>query len=196
MVDPPVQPGGDAFERLRPQDGILGLIQGLVLRAFVNQGRTHLREWSLAMADDIYSRYLLAPTRGAAAGEDAICGSALGAFGGFLCEAYREHDFRLGRRNCQRFLKEHFNLPENNPLFAGWTVAMKDCFRCRDGNLPIIPLLGAVVVEEPEPVWPATTEFEKIRDDVYKQIEKRVDRIYKKYTEELSWFAKRYLGLG
>jgi hypothetical protein len=196
MVDPLVQPGGDAFERLRPQDSLLGLIQGLVLRAFVNQGRTHLREWSLAMADDIYSRYLLAPTKGMATGEDAICGSVLGAFGGFLSEAYREHDFRLGRRNCQRFLREHFNLPEANPLFDGWTVAMKDSFRCRDGNLPIIPLVGGVVAEEPEPIWPAPSEFETICDDVYKQIEKRVDRIYEKYTEDLGWFARQYLGLG
>ena len=206
MVDPLVMPPEDDFERVRPEDTIFRFISGLVFRAFVNQGRTHLREWTLAMADDINSRYLMAPTKGQASGEDAICGSVLGAFGGFLCEAYREHDFRLGRRNCQRFLREHFVLPADNKLFDKTFWAdddMKRRYCAHDANgqpdlncLPIIPLIGDVTQIEPEPVWPAPAEFEKIRAHTYELLEKRVNVIYDRYTSELNWFAKKYLGLG
>ena len=49
------------------------------------------------------------------------CGS-VGGFGGFLSEDFRAHDFQLGRRNCQQFLRTTFALPDEeanrNPLFA------------------------------------------------------------------------------
>ena len=44
----------------------------------------------------------------------------LAAFGGFHHEEFREHDYLLGRRNCQRLLARHFNLPDTNPLFDSW----------------------------------------------------------------------------
>ena len=32
------------------------------------------------------------------------------AFGGFLAKEFRDHDYQLGSRNCQWFLKRHFGL--------------------------------------------------------------------------------------
>ena len=205
MVDPLVLAPEDDFERLRDSDSVLRLISGLVFRSFVDQSRTHLHEWTSAMAEDIYSRYLLAPSKGTASGEDAICGSVLGAFGGFLSETYREHDFRLGRRNCQRFLQEHFALPESNPLFDGWrnTAEMQGKYRCATTDpvtqlacIPIIPLVGAVTETEPEPNWPSRQEFILVREQIYALLEKRIDVLYEHLVADQSWIVRRYLGIG
>jgi hypothetical protein len=45
--------------------------------------------------------------------------ATLGAFGGFFYRGFRAHDYALGRRNCQRFLREWFALPQDNALIAG-----------------------------------------------------------------------------
>ncbi len=42
--------------------------------------------------------------------------ASLGAFGGFFDRGFRAHDYALGRRNCQKFLADHFVLPENNSV--------------------------------------------------------------------------------
>lgn len=42
--------------------------------------------------------------------------ASVGAFGGFFHRGFRAHDYALGRRNCQKFLADHFVLPENNPV--------------------------------------------------------------------------------
>ncbi len=41
------------------------------------------------------------------------CGS-LGGFGGFFSKEFREHDFFLGRKNCQSFLRKHFGIIERS----------------------------------------------------------------------------------
>jgi hypothetical protein len=40
--------------------------------------------------------------------------ATLGAFGGFFERGFRAHDYALGRRNCQKFLRDHFVLPVDN----------------------------------------------------------------------------------
>jgi predicted acylesterase/phospholipase RssA len=42
--------------------------------------------------------------------------ATLGAFGGFFCRAFRAHDYALGRRNCQKFLRDYFVLPTDNVI--------------------------------------------------------------------------------
>jgi hypothetical protein len=46
------------------------------------------------------------------------CG-ALGAFGGFFERKFRAHDYALGRRNCQKFLRDSFVLPADNVIMKG-----------------------------------------------------------------------------
>ena len=45
---------------------------------------------------------------------------ALGGFSGFLDHSFRRHDYLLGKRNAQAFLRWHLHLPESNPLFGRW----------------------------------------------------------------------------
>ena len=47
---------------------------------------------------------------------EALQCAALGAFGGFFERGFRAHDYALGRRNCQKFLRDHFVLPSDNVI--------------------------------------------------------------------------------
>ncbi len=52
------------------------------------------------------------------------CGS-LDGFGGFFSRGFREHDFALGRKNCQSFLRNYFCIPldkarKDSSVFADW----------------------------------------------------------------------------
>lgn len=51
------------------------------------------------------------------------CGS-LDGFGGFFSREFREHDFQLGRKNCQSFLRNYFCIPiekaRKMDVFEGW----------------------------------------------------------------------------
>ncbi len=60
---------------------------------------------------------------------------------GFLHEEYRQHDFLLGRRNARSFLRNHFLLPECNPLFSAWSEDDKQRWgRIRTDARPVAPL--------------------------------------------------------
>jgi len=73
-----------------------------------------------AYDDDDFTRFMIAPvrTRDAVTQKYGIaCGSAEG-FGGFFSKKFRNHDYMLGRRNCQRFIQEFFCVPVSagNPI--------------------------------------------------------------------------------
>jgi hypothetical protein len=70
-----------------------------------------------------YSRFMIAPRRKLMRnrdketgkiyftqldGSDAIACGSLEGFGGFIDKEFREHDYRLGRFNCQHFLQKRF----------------------------------------------------------------------------------------
>jgi hypothetical protein len=115
-----------------------------------------LREQSLFKTQDIidslcdynYLKYLIFPSKSGTT-EPLHC-ATLGAFGGFLHKSFREHDYELGRRNTQQFLRKHFVMPysknedENNPIYKEWTNGAISNYRVPDENsgityLPIIP---------------------------------------------------------
>ncbi len=125
------------------------------------QTRFKPEELKLAMREDVYSRFLISPSRRDSEGrprEPALACAALNAFGGFLSRDFRLHDFQLGRRNCQRFLGRHFLLPEDNPLFQRWPEAPREHYlhvnRRGERFLPIVPLMPTLRREIPEPEWP------------------------------------------
>ena len=163
LIDP--FPGQQTFEPdydPRPPD-LLNTITSL-FSAMKAQSRFKPDELMLANDENIYSRFLISPKRGTSRYPIA-CGS-LGGFGGFLKEAFRRHDFFLGRRNAQKFLKDHFRLPENNVIFTHfgdwWTQERKDRYGIRNAQtnellLPIIPLLDDAAQECFDPVWPTYT---------------------------------------
>ena len=134
--------------------------------ALKSQARFKPDELALALDEDTFSRFLIAPSRrepGATKPtEPAICSAILGGFGGFLLQAFREHDYQLGRRNCQQFLRKHFRIAAGNPVFGGWREPrFVEPMRYRDrevDSLPVIPIWDEDLPEEPLPPRPAGSE--------------------------------------
>jgi hypothetical protein len=153
--------------------------------ALVSQARFKPEELELAEKNDVYSRFMISPSRQDAKDnpvEPAMASAILGGFGGFLSEGFRKHDFQLGRRNCQAFLQRHFVLPEGNPLFAGVKGKtnileqhrVRDrrgepvLFERRDGQpqtmLPIIPLTDELAkpISLPRPPDPNLVNLDQL----------------------------------
>jgi hypothetical protein len=132
-----------------------------------------------AMSDRDFSRFLIAPLRRIPRTGDAsdpagdvplerfamACG-LLGGFGGFLHEEFRAHDFQLGRRNCQQFLRSAFLLPADNVI-----VGRSD----GPAQQPVIPLVGSAADPIPLPKWPRIKQCDF--DTISKRAAARIDRI-------------------
>ncbi|SLN36413.1 hypothetical protein [Oceanibacterium hippocampi] len=178
MIDPVTGPG-----QTGPMaDDSLTSVAPALLGALLNQTRFTSRDRMLIGAEDVYSRFLIAPSRGTVEGAEAIASGGLGAFLGFFSAHYRRHDYMLGRRNCQRFLQASFTLPADNPLFDGafWSASAKETYRDRSGagdpsHLQIIPCVGACAVPEPAPAWPAG-RF-RYGDGLHALLSTRTDRL-------------------
>jgi len=207
LIDP--FPGDVTFSpEYQPPPDLLKLVLGL-FGALKNQARFKPEELVLAAHPQVYSRFMIAPSRDNAKYPIA-CGS-LGGFGGFLKRDFRKHDYFLGRRNAQKFFKDHFSLLETNPLFVDWSDPMKDKYCVRDPNtntpvlqdnqrlLPIIPLVAAAAESCFSPAWPHYT-----RDDLSKlstQVEGRVEIVLERLVEQyfegnnflIRWGAKFFL---
>ncbi len=107
-------------------DLLANVLQQL-LSALVDQARFKPEELQLAANDSCFSRFMISPTRigngSAAAKQFPIACGVLSGFGGFLHESFRRHDYLLGRRNAQAFLRWNFGLPETNDrLFKGVAI--------------------------------------------------------------------------
>jgi hypothetical protein len=148
-----------------------------LLPALINQARFKASDLIAASDPDVYSRFLVAPKRQkpqpASPDQevpDLAC-ALLYAFGGFIDEQFREHDFQLGRRNCQQFLRKHFTLHPENPVFGlqGKGVAAGD-------QLMIIPLVGTANEEVKAPEWPKFPE-EKL-NEMRAAIERRLNPVF------------------
>ena len=151
--------------------------------ALINQARFRPEDLALAAQNDVYSRFAIMPSRQAADGKRAklaMASAILGGFGGFLAEPFRRHDFNLGRRNCQAFLRWHFALPETNPLFDAFPKAERERWYVRDKSgkpdtfpskkegrpvsyLPIIPLYGTAAEEVKVRPFPSAASVDKGR---------------------------------
>lgn len=130
---------------------------GSIATTLTQQTRYDTADLLLAGNEDVFSRFMLTPTRNGQTGSDAIASSGLGAFIGFACPAFMRFDYLLGRQNCQRFLQETFILAETNPVMKGfWTDDQKERFApaAGPGMLPIIPLIDEAAVDEMRDPWP------------------------------------------
>ncbi len=176
MVDPFPGPGRDRRKGEttdRPSDVVE--VAARMFSALLAQARFKPEELALALNAGVYSRFLIAPGAGSAAsGRPPMAAAALGGFGGFLTRKFRRYDFQLGRRDCQRFLRDHFVLPleghagpafqaghspmaanielvKANPVFRD-SVDFATFWRTDSTGarvLPIIPLCGAALPEVP-----------------------------------------------
>jgi hypothetical protein len=206
MIDPfPEPPGVDVVQP--PKDGLLDslkLLPGLLLA----QARFKAEELMRAMDESVFTRYLIAPWGPTPDGANvpggvvnahnstAMSCGGLGGFTGFIDQSFRAHDYQLGRRNCQKFLRDHFCVPcegDGQGIHAGNTnaivrqfwpqqkIADPNWFKNQDQNpgrfAQIIPLCGALrTTEEPQPNWPKTTaeNLKKIEGQVDARLSKVV----------------------
>jgi Patatin-like phospholipase len=177
---------------------LLGLLSA-IFSSLISQARFKPEELILADNPDVYSRFLIVPRRGyrddGTLEPFAIACGSLDGFGGFLSRRFREHDYQLGRRNCQWFLKQYFALPSEgegrNKLFDNWTDEAKARHRvvlsrpatatspARQVNLdflPIIPLMGTAAPDVPMPVWPTYLpgDFAELRPRVARRLRRVV----------------------
>ncbi len=155
----------------------------------------------LAAQQGVHSRFMIAPSR-----QDKVypiaCGS-LGGFGGFLKRDFRSHDYFLGRRNAQKFLQDHFVLPEDNPLFKEWDADMKEthCVKNSTGQpimengqrlLPIIPLIGDAQSSCYKAEWPCYTseDLARLIDQIKKRVDVVIDRLVNQYFKSNNMFVR------
>lgn len=143
-----------------PMPGMLA-VAGSLFSVWLQQTRFKPGELELAAAEDVRSRFLLAPVRYADGqrliGAPAICGGGLGGFAAFLSQIYRLHDFQLGRRNMQKFLRDHFTLAPDNPIVSDWIARHPQeaqHWLDAEGEFPLIPLCGPAAAEVPLYPWP------------------------------------------
>jgi hypothetical protein len=171
------------------------------LAGIINQARFDPKVAIEERDPNALNRYMISPSRDSipdARIRSHLAGGAVGGLGDFLAHEFRAHDFQLGRRNCQQFLRDVFGLPEDegnrNPLFErGWTEAARSHYRFVKGldglrrppgsapvdgekvYLPIIPLWGTAVREVPQMEWP---RYDPGRLDTLRgQVEKRTHAV-------------------
>jgi hypothetical protein len=143
----------------RPPAEIVAVLQALY-PALIDQARFKPTELLPALDPDDSSRFLIAPERNIGGVEQRYkiaCG-LLGGFGGFLDEGFRAHDFQLGRRNCQRFLRSTFGLPVANRVVAALRGQAAFELAKGAGVYGIVPCVGDALPEVPLPPWPQISE--------------------------------------
>jgi len=154
--------GDDAPAQSSARQFTVSRVLPALLRTLLDQVRFRPTDVALALREDVYSRFLIAPTPSGTTGSESsrhLAGANLGGFGGYLAREFREHDFRLGRRNAQLFLADRLTLPRTNPLFAQWGATQRARYEIPGSDeLPIIPLVGKLHPRhgqaEPQPAWP------------------------------------------
>ncbi len=177
------------------------------LAGIINQARFDPKVAIEERDPNALNRYMISPSRDSipdARIRSHLAGGAVGGLGDFLAHEFRAHDFQLGRRNCQQFLRDVFGLPEDegngNPLFdQGWTDEARSHYRFVKGPdglrrppgstpvagdkvyLPIIPLWGTAAREVPQMEWP---RYDPGRLDTLRgQVEKRTHAVVRRLID-------------
>jgi len=162
-----------------------------LLDSWVRQSRFKPADLALAYDETVYSRFVIAPygSHSPDAAPYWIASGALGGFLGFFHEDFRKHDYQLGRRNCQQFLREHFTLPADNEVVRrGYAALAGDperikAFSSQDGQLQIIPLMDPLRADVGLMDWPAGV-FEVAA--IMPQIQRRLDAVFAHYRKQLA----------
>ncbi|WP_180982435.1 patatin-like phospholipase family protein [Methylocella silvestris] len=163
----PFPPNKPPLAAGKPTADVFSIAAALV-PSLVDQARFKPSELALAANPDHGSRYLIAPRRVEA--DDTvdrypIASGLLGGFGGFVALSFRDHDFQLGRRNCQQFLKGTFAVPAANERIACWPEGVKENFAAaetkeekageKERNYRLLPLFGTAAKTVELPCWPS-----------------------------------------
>lgn len=160
--------------------GELAAVVKSLLPTLMTQARFRTDDLVKALDPNNYSRYLIAPHReDPATTMDAqyriACG-ALGGFGGFLDQSFRAHDYQLGRRNCQQFLRSTFGLPVGATAVDGTAAGQRIAPRSSiPEQVRVIPLIGQANLEVGLPPWPTMSEQDLTR--LWGRIEQRMEML-------------------
>ncbi|MFM0520738.1 patatin-like phospholipase family protein [Caballeronia jiangsuensis] len=202
MIDPFPDTLAEVNDTIAGERGDLFSSSIGLIGAWKNQARFDPADLALAFMDDVYSRYLIAPSRRTSPTDPRtetngfdLASGCLGGFGGFLSEEFRRHDYLLGRRNCQQFLSQHFSMPDTNPLYGSWSDAVRTEWHASGGELPIIPLVGKLREEIPLPKWPTQpVELTPLRQ----LLEARVMAVAGSALDmfKVSWIERKAASLG
>lgn len=122
--------------------GVLRVMARL-FQALVSQSRFYGESLSHLMRGTTFSHFMVAPSDHELVEElkheathhkpipKALQCATLAAFGGFFERGFRAHDYELGRRNCQKFLLDHFIFPAENVVMKEALAGMDDAVRAR-----------------------------------------------------------------
>ncbi|MEQ1885687.1 MAG: patatin-like phospholipase family protein [Bryobacteraceae bacterium] len=139
---------------------------GRLLDVLISQSRFMGESLSELTSGASFNRFVIAPSDSSWKGGSALQCAILNAFGGFFFRGFRRHDFLLGRRNCQRFLRAHFCLPASNAVIAAglgeaggyheeilrqFGVAPVADSGTSETWLPVIPVMGTAEFEVANP---------------------------------------------
>jgi hypothetical protein len=164
MVSPFPEPPGFLPDE-QPAIELVAVIRAL-FPALINQSRFKTTELVPALDPNNHSRFLIAPQRKIKDIEQnkdieqryAIACGLLGGFGGFLDEKFRAHDFQLGRRNCQAFLRSTFGLSPDSAVVASLRGQKEFELSATPGEYAVIPRLGDALPEVALPKWPRMSQ--------------------------------------
>jgi hypothetical protein len=168
---------------------VFGMLPNLI-SVLISQSRFQGETLAAVMSGMSYSRFVLAPSDTDNPNDDALQCALLGAFGGFFERGFRAHDYQLGRRNCQKFLKDHFRLATKNPIIArglgkfdaaGRAAVIKAFDPENTGYIPIIPVCGTAVAEVVAPAR-ATISASRV-DEILDSIVGRLRAVTKRLLE-------------
>jgi hypothetical protein len=147
---------GYSFDK---NSSVFGMLPNL-FTALISQSRFQGESLALVMSGTTYSRFVLAPSDADHPNQDALQCGLLNAFGGFFERGFRAHDYQLGRRNCQKFLRDYFRLSVTNRIIAAGLDKLGATDRVsvvgafdpqQQHSIPIIPLCGTALPEVPAP---------------------------------------------
>ena len=168
---------------------VSGILPNLIT-VLLSQSRFQGETLAAVMSGTSYSRFVLAPSDTDNPNLNALQCGLLGAFGGFFERGFRAHDYQLGRRNCQKFLKDDFRLAATNPIIAsgldkidaaGRAAVIKAFDPGNSGYIPIIPVCGTAVAEVAAPAR-ATITSSRV-DEILDSIVERLRAVTKPLLE-------------
>lgn len=202
LVDP--SPTATPFrpEYNEQDDGFLNVLKRMV-SALMRDANFQESELSDISDSNNISRFLIAPVR---EGNDGslphLATDIMSGFGGVLDEEIRLHDFKLGRRNCQKFLRKHFVVPlhlaEKNSIFGAESLKFAEKVG-RDSKtiIPIIPLCGSAKETCPQPQWPRLVgaRRDQIEANVLESICGRVSMLLKSLAIDMGFYGSSAVSL-
>lgn len=195
---PELEPNYDAVK----SSALPAVIKRLI-PMFVQQNRFKPEEIFNALDPDTASRWMISPQRYVEPGHihqtHGIACGLLGGFGGFLEREFREHDYELGRKNCQDFLARWFGLPTNPNVDGIDPLPQAPGRREGEGDFegpqfPIVPLCGSAATPVRVRPWPRVPK--KRVNDFTAQAMIRLNRIREILTADLDSATRAWLWIG